>query len=158
MDAVVLTEFRYVLANPDWRFDAIPEIMDGKNVFDFWSPDIDEKLMALEREELLRLRRLEEELLAQGPVESLTAEQQGKLKRIREKRTRLVQHSRMKKAVDQPAIPRSHNVDRRTFSELSEHLSSLGMDGESATRQIRERASSRSKYVLLSFVIAHVIF
>lgn len=39
------------MANPEWKMDIIPEIMDGKNVADFIDPDIAEKLEALEREE-----------------------------------------------------------------------------------------------------------
>jgi nucleolar GTP-binding protein len=41
----------YILANPEWKMDVIPEIMDGKNIADFIDPDIAEKLEALEREE-----------------------------------------------------------------------------------------------------------
>ncbi len=41
----------YILENPVWKDDIIPEIMDGKNVADFIDPDIQEKLDALEREE-----------------------------------------------------------------------------------------------------------
>ena len=41
----------YLLDNPEWKEDIIPEIMDGKNVADFIDPDILEKLEALEREE-----------------------------------------------------------------------------------------------------------
>lgn len=41
----------YLLANPEWKEDIIPEIMDGKNIADFIDPDIAEKLEALEREE-----------------------------------------------------------------------------------------------------------
>lgn len=40
-----------MLANPEWKMDVIPEIMDGKNIADFIDPDIEEKLDALEREE-----------------------------------------------------------------------------------------------------------
>jgi nucleolar GTP-binding protein len=40
-----------MLANPEWKEDTIPEIMDGKNIADFIDPDIAEKLEALEREE-----------------------------------------------------------------------------------------------------------
>ena len=39
------------MANPEWKMDRIPEIMDGKNIADFIDPDIAEKLEALEREE-----------------------------------------------------------------------------------------------------------
>lgn len=41
----------YLLADPEWKQDIIPEIMDGKNIADFVDLDIEEKLEALEREE-----------------------------------------------------------------------------------------------------------
>ncbi len=37
------------LKDPSWKSDVIPEIMDGKNVWDFVDPDIMERLDALER-------------------------------------------------------------------------------------------------------------
>lgn len=52
----------YILENPEWKFDIIPEIMDGKNIADFVDPDIEEKLEVLEREE--------EKLVAQGFYDS----------------------------------------------------------------------------------------
>ncbi len=45
------TSENYLLANPEWKHDIVPEILDGKNVADFVDPDILEKLEALEREE-----------------------------------------------------------------------------------------------------------
>lgn len=36
------------LTDPSWRYDAIPEIVDGKNVLDYIDPDILEKLAELE--------------------------------------------------------------------------------------------------------------
>ena len=50
------------MANPEWKMDRMPEIMDGKNIADFIDPDIAEKLEALEREE--------EKLQAEGFYES----------------------------------------------------------------------------------------
>lgn len=41
----------FKLENPDWKDDIPPEIMDGKNVFDFIDVDIAEKLRRLEEEE-----------------------------------------------------------------------------------------------------------
>lgn len=52
----------YILKNPEWKQDIMPEIMDGKNVADFIDPDIADKLEALEREE--------ERLQAEGYYES----------------------------------------------------------------------------------------
>ncbi|CAG8505733.1 4427_t:CDS:2 [Diversispora eburnea] len=42
---------KYLLKTPEWKSDIIPEIMDSKNIADFFDPDIEEKLDALEREE-----------------------------------------------------------------------------------------------------------
>ena len=40
-----------MLEKPEWKNDIWPEIMDGKNVFDYVDPDILKKLEHLEREE-----------------------------------------------------------------------------------------------------------
>eukprot|EP00054_Salpingoeca_dolichothecata_P018244 m.111796 g.111796 ORF g.111796 m.111796 type:complete len:648 (+) comp22795_c0_seq3:65-2008(+) len=45
------TKSYYQLANPEWKYDVIPEIVDGKNVADFIDPDIMARLEALEEEE-----------------------------------------------------------------------------------------------------------
>ena len=39
------------MENPDWKYDAVPEIMDGKNIADYVDKDILKKLLELEREE-----------------------------------------------------------------------------------------------------------
>lgn len=44
----------YDLAEPEWRYDFMPEIVDGKNIADFIDPDIQERLLALEQEEMVR--------------------------------------------------------------------------------------------------------
>lgn len=41
----------FCLENQDWKYDVIPEIIDGKNIFDFVDPEIEEKLRLLEEEE-----------------------------------------------------------------------------------------------------------
>jgi nucleolar GTP-binding protein len=41
----------YTLANPDWVYDVVPEILDGKNIADYIDPDIWARLEALEKEE-----------------------------------------------------------------------------------------------------------
>lgn len=48
--ALNMQEF-WELQNPDWKFDVVPEIMDGKNIADFVDPDIEARLEELEREE-----------------------------------------------------------------------------------------------------------
>lgn len=41
----------YDLKSEEWKYDIMPEILDGHNVMDFVDPDIDAKLAELEREE-----------------------------------------------------------------------------------------------------------
>ncbi len=41
----------YLLENPAWKRDIMPEIVDGRNVLDYVDPEIEAKLMALEQEE-----------------------------------------------------------------------------------------------------------
>lgn len=42
---------RWQLAEAEWKYDVLPEVMDGHNVLDFIDPEIDAKLAALEAEE-----------------------------------------------------------------------------------------------------------
>ena len=42
---------RYGLKDPAWRYDIVPEIMEGRNVADFVDPDIAARLEALDAEE-----------------------------------------------------------------------------------------------------------
>ena len=40
-----------MLEEEEWKYDKWPEFFGGKNVADFYDPDIEEKLRALEEEE-----------------------------------------------------------------------------------------------------------
>ena len=44
-------EEHYILDNEEWRYDKFPEFYNGSNVLDFYDPDIERKLAALEKEE-----------------------------------------------------------------------------------------------------------
>ncbi|CAK9253208.1 unnamed protein product, partial [Sphagnum jensenii] len=41
----------YLLEEDEWKYDIIPTMMDGKNILDYFDPDIEEKLAQLEAEE-----------------------------------------------------------------------------------------------------------
>jgi hypothetical protein len=59
---VYSADFRkhYMLEDDAWKYDIMPEILDGHNVMDFVDPDIEAKLDALEREEEELQRQAEE--------------------------------------------------------------------------------------------------
>jgi hypothetical protein len=50
------------LKNAEWRYDVIPEIVDGMNISDFYDPDIEELLDRLEQEEIEQLDEWENEM------------------------------------------------------------------------------------------------
>lgn len=117
----------YILANPEWKYDTIPEFMDGKNVADFIDPDIAEKLEALEREE----EKLEaegfyasddEEIIDSEEEEFLDAADQVKkrkaqIKKISQEKTKLQ---------NRPVIPRKKR--HVTLSEFTNGMRTLGHD------------------------------
>lgn len=137
----------YMLANPEWKYDKIPEIYDGKNVYDFVDPDIEAKLQALEEEE--------EKLEAEGFYESdddieddEEAEVMRKAELIREKQQLIRNEARMKKRLkNQAIIPRKQM--KKPLSEFEDALDQLGVDtteiAQRAREQSRGRARSRSR-------------
>jgi nucleolar GTP-binding protein len=138
----------YTLENDEWKRDKIPEIMDGKNVFDFWTGSVDSKLSELEREEIARTRNLEE-IIKQDEINynkyKLTPEQQAKVKRIREKRKLIVQESRQKRTIDKPVIPMKYNTKGLSVSDFEEHLETLGMDPSAAAERMRSESTSKTR-------------
>eukprot|EP01127_Copromyxa_protea_P006623 TRINITY_DN16637_c0_g1_i1.p1 TRINITY_DN16637_c0_g1~~TRINITY_DN16637_c0_g1_i1.p1 ORF type:complete len:664 (+),score=148.74 TRINITY_DN16637_c0_g1_i1:56-1993(+) len=140
---------RYLLENDDWKFDKIPEVMDGKNIMDFYDPQLLTKLEQIEREELVRLRKLEDDRVERELLESqfeLTDEQKDKLRRIRTRRGELILASRKKKSIIAGNIARTADgVHKRSFGDLSEHLTGLGLAGDDVADAVRARSSSRSQ-------------
>lgn len=129
----------YMLENPEWKYDKIPEIFDGKNVYDFIDPDIEAKLQALEEEE--------EKLEAEGFYESdedveddEEAEVLRKAELIREKQQLIRNEARMKKRLkNQAIIPRK--LAKKNLSEFEDAIDALGVDAT----DIAERARSKSR-------------
>lgn len=134
----------YILDNPDWKEDRIPEVFNGKNVYDFIDPDIEEKLAALEAEE--------EKLEAEGYYESEEeledaedAEIRYKAELIREKRQLIRNEAKMRKSLKNRAmIPRTAKAVK--LSKMESHLGSLGLNTDKATA--RARSQSRGRTVL----------
>ena len=59
------TEEHYILEKEEWRYDKFPEFYNGSNVLDFYDPDIERKLAALEKEEdeILAMEQEENDLM-----------------------------------------------------------------------------------------------
>jgi nucleolar GTP-binding protein len=132
----------YLLENDDWKNDKVPEILDGKNVYDFIDPDIEAKLAALEEEE--------EKLEADGYYDESDhmdddeeAEIRYKADLIREKRQLIRNEAKMRKSLKNRAmIPRS--AKSKKMSEMTGHLSSLGMATAPSVARVRSQSRGRS--------------
>jgi nucleolar GTP-binding protein len=133
---------QYILENDEWKHDKIPEVFDGKNVYDFIDPDIEAKLAALEEEE----ERLEGEGYydSEGDLEDAEdADLRKKADVIRERRQLIRNAAKMKKSLKNRAIiPR--NATKKKLTEMEDHLDSLGLDTTSIAARARSQSRGRS--------------
>ncbi|KAL7796553.1 P-loop containing nucleoside triphosphate hydrolase protein [Trichoderma ceciliae] len=124
----------WMLKNPEWKYDKLPEIFEGKNVYDFVDPDIEAKLLALEEEE----EKLEQDGYYDSD-EDIEDDEEAEIMRkaelIREKQQLIRNEARMKKRLkNQAIIPRK--FVKKPLSEMEDALDTLGVD----TTEIAERA------------------
>lgn len=132
----------YKLEDDDWKYDRVPEVFDGKNVYDFIDPDIEARLAALEEEE--------EKLEAEGYYDSDEsiedaddADIRMKAELIREKRQLIRNEAKMRKSLKNRAmIPRS--AKSKKLSEMEDHLDRLGFDTTAITARARSKSRGRS--------------
>lgn len=140
----------WILANPEWKYDKIPEILDGKNVYDYVDPDIEAKLAALEEEE----ERLEKEGFYDSDSDIGDESEEEILQKaeyIREQHQLIRNEARMRKSLKNRAIiPRK--LQKKPLSQLEDHLDQLGVDteelnlrGRSQVRDTRGRSVTRSR-------------
>lgn len=132
----------YMLENPEWKYDKIPEIFDGKNIYDFVDPDIEAKLQALEEEE--------EKLEAEGYYDSDeeiddvdAAEVRRKADQIRTKQALIRNEARMRRIKNRAALPRS--AIKKPLSQLEDSLDQLGVDTEELQLRGRSQTVNRSR-------------
>ncbi|KAJ8099973.1 P-loop containing nucleoside triphosphate hydrolase protein [Lipomyces tetrasporus] len=134
---------KYLLEKDEWKNDIMPEVLDGKNVYDFLDPDIGRKLQELEQEE----ERLESSGFYVSDDEDIfeteeDADIRMKAEWIREKKKLIMKESRSRKALRNRAIiPRSKQ--RKTLSAMEKHLDSIHVDHSELSERARGRAESR---------------
>ncbi|KAK9475729.1 P-loop containing nucleoside triphosphate hydrolase protein [Lipomyces japonicus] len=134
---------KYLLENDEWKNDIMPEVLDGKNVYDFLDPEIGQKLQQLEEEE--------ERLQTTGFYDSdddeiFETEEDADVRRkaewIRDRLKLMKNEARSRKSLRNRAIiPRSKQ--RKTFSALEQHLDDIHIDHSEISEQTRGRAVDR---------------
>lgn len=134
----------YLLKNDEWKYDAIPEIFDGKNVLDYVDPDIEAKLAALEEEE--------ERLEAEGYYESDSdieddeeADVMRKAELIREKQQLIRNEARLKKQRLKNAAIIPRKSMKKSLSEFEDAMDRLGVDATELTDRARAKSVTRGR-------------
>lgn len=132
----------YLLENPDWKYDIIPEIMDGKNIADFVDPDIEKRLAELEAEEA----QLEREAEMRGDMDmdgesELEEEQLAQVEQIRRHRKVIIQQRRLTKTNNKPVLPRQFRA--KDLNAAAENLEGRGLDADAFVERARSRSKAR---------------
>ncbi|KAI3431856.1 hypothetical protein D9Q98_010608 [Chlorella vulgaris] len=138
----------YDLKNPDWKYDIMPEIMDGKNILDFVDPDIDARLEALEREEEALAAAAADAAASMDLGPDLEPEERATLEAIRGKKKKLVADHRRKKSAgnNQAPIPRAVDPERsRTRQRMQAELGAMGLDAAAAAKSAARSQSRRGR-------------
>ena len=142
---------QYLLSNDDYKFDIIPEIMDGKNVADFIDPEIDAKLAALEEEEDQRIAEKTAAAMDMEAESDLDSDEEAAVAVIREKKTVARDNHRVNtkakmlprtvrgRAQDMRDEKAAHNVDN-----IKKHLDSVGVESAGISERGRKRGRSRA--------------
>jgi len=132
---------KYQLKDEDWKFDVIPEIIDGKNIADYIDPEILERLDELEAEEEERERLAAEQMDEKDIKDQFTPEELEMLKEIRTRKKLIVNRHRENSGKNTATISRTDKQPE--LSEFETHLADLGIDPSKAVERIRSRSSSR---------------
>ncbi|KAI9934796.1 Nucleolar GTP-binding protein 1 [Aspergillus wentii] len=133
----------YDLADDEWKHDKIPEVWNGKNIYDFVDPDIESKLATLEEEE--------EKLQDDGYYDSddsvedaEDADTRMKADLIREKRALMRNEAKMRKSLKNRAqIPRSAKAKK--LSQMEDALHEAGYDVDAASARARSQSQARGR-------------
>jgi nucleolar GTP-binding protein len=149
----------YDLKDEDWRFDAVPEIIDGKNIADYIDPDIEAKLAQLEIEEDQLLAELEAERMGQEPESDLDSEEEAAVDAIRDRKKIIRQKAHVANSENKPVVPRimrgrakdMHQRGDRDKDAIEKTMKNLGVDASKmiargrALDQERGRKRERSR-------------
>lgn len=133
---------KHLLENDEWKEDKIPEVVLGRNVYDYIDPDIEAKLAELEEEE--------EQLAAQGYYDSdididdeETATTARRAELIREKRMLIRNESKLRKSLKNRAVMPRSKMPAKKLSSMESHFNTLGLDATPIAA--RARSASRGR-------------
>jgi nucleolar GTP-binding protein len=138
----------FILEKPEWKDDVMPEIMDGKNIFDFVDPDIKLKVEQLQLEEDQRMAEVE---MQDDPEQDSDLDDELLLEhdqmmenrdKIRMKHKSVKKHSVPRKARDLSMTEKFMTTVRTDLAEGTENMKLL------STKQRKEEKDKTKRYLL----------
>jgi len=151
---------QYDLKDQEWKFDAIPEIIDGKNVADYVDPGILKKLEELEAEEEQLIKELTAQRMGEEPESDLDSEEEAAVDALRDRKKIIRKMSQVNRSENKPVVPRTargrakdmHQPGDRNKDVIKSKMEKLGVDaskmierGRTLDRgRKRERSQKRS--------------
>lgn len=121
----------FILENPEWKYDAIPEIINGKNIFDYVDPEIEKKLMMLEEEQKNYVMPEEELLNEKEKYENQVLEQ------VRDS----IYDRRINSKLNNNRMLSKEKIDVKS---LKEKLNKKGLDSTRAVERLTEQQKKRT--------------
>lgn len=131
----------YMLEDEAWKKDIMPELLNGRNVYDFIDPDIAQKLQALEDEE----EKLEQEGFydSEEEIEDDQAEEiHEQAQWLRNKIKMMRNTARSKKSLKNSVIPRTKT--KKSLGEMEEHLERVGFDSSKVVDRANALADAKN--------------
>lgn len=145
----------YDLKQDEWNFDAIPEIVNGKNIADYIDPDIEARLEQLEREEEQLAKEAAAADMEHDEQESdLDSEEEAAVTAIRERKTILRKEKQTLASSNKPVRARTirnramdkHDDDILTNDAIQSKMDDrLGVDTTLMRGRLTERGRKRSR-------------
>lgn len=151
----------YDLKDNSWKFDSIPEIMNGKNIADYIDPDIEAKLAQLEEEEAQLIKEHEAADMENPEESDLEEEEAAAVTAIREKKKVIKMMKHTNQTQNRPIMPREirgrrkdmHDSGTRDRSAIEKRMGDVGVDasklierGRSLDREAaKKRGRSRTR-------------
>mmetsp|Transcript_17176 Transcript_17176/g.58315 ORF Transcript_17176/g.58315 Transcript_17176/m.58315 type:complete len:689 (-) Transcript_17176:48-2114(-) len=136
----------YLLDEDEWKYDAIPHIMDGKNVADFVDPDIEQKLARLEEEEAMLAEQYAAELAEYRDEESDVDDDDVALaEAVRDARDRARHASQQARVRNHSRVTARQRAGAMTGEDVAAHLESKGLESEAVVERMQERGRKRHR-------------
>lgn len=140
---------KYDLASDDWKFDKIPEIIDGKNIADFVDPDILLRLDILEKEEDQLMAELDAAKMGDEEESDLESEEEAAVEAIRARKKIIKTRKLATQTQNKPMVPHAirgkgkdkHDIGALDSQKIKEKMDDLGVDSS----QLLERGRSMER-------------